>query len=114
MKICGNVLFPGEYSEYTLVEDIPGFMNDYGMGLAFATTEVTFLFLSIDEEVIILTTCQVRTETEDWVYPGLSFIAEFGGALGMFLGFSFYMFWDCGEMAAKRWCGPHGVQGEKE
>ena len=47
MKICGNVLFSGEYSEYTLVEDIPGFMNDYGMGLAFATTEVTFLFLDI-------------------------------------------------------------------
>ena len=46
MKICGNnVLCPGEYSEYTLVEDIPGFMNDYGMGLAFATTEVTMTFL---------------------------------------------------------------------
>ena len=39
------VLFPGEYSEYTLVEDIPGFMNDYGMGLAFATTEVTSYLL---------------------------------------------------------------------
>ena len=65
-------------------------------------------------KVFILPLCQVRTETEDWVYPGLSFIAEFGGALGMFLGFSFYMFWDCGEMVAKRWCGQHGVQGEKE
>ena len=111
MKICGNVLFSGEYSEYTLVEDIPGFMNDYGMGLAFATTEVSLLSIM---ERLIPSFCQVRTETEDWVYPGLSFIAEFGGALGMFLGFSFYMFWDCGEMAAKRWCGPHGVQGEKE
>ena len=38
--LISNILFPGEYSEYTLVEDIPGFMNDYGMGLAFATTEV--------------------------------------------------------------------------
>ena len=46
LKICGsNILFSGEYSEYTLVEDIPGFMNDYGMGLAFATTEVTMTFL---------------------------------------------------------------------
>ena len=32
--------------------------------------------------------------TEDWVYPGISFIAEFGGALGLFVGFSFYMIWD--------------------
>ena len=47
--------------------------------------------------------CQVSVEEEDWVYPGLSFIAEFGGALGMFLGFSFYMFWDLGEFAVKRW-----------
>ena len=41
-------------------------------------------------------------EEEDWVYPELSFIAEFGGALGMFLGFSFYMLWDLGEFALKK------------
>ena len=48
-------------------------------------------------------------EEEDWVYPGLSFIAEFGGALGMFLGFSFYMFWDLGEFALKR-CSKSNVE----
>ena len=34
---------------------------------------------------------QITTLSEDWVYPELSFIAEFGGALGLFVGFSFYM-----------------------
>ena len=33
-------------------------------------------------------------EEEEWVYPSLSFLAEFGGALGMFLGFSFMTIWD--------------------
>ena len=31
---------------------------------------------------------------EQYVYPMDSFIAEFGGALGLFLGFSFMMVWD--------------------
>ena len=39
-------------------------------------------------------TTQVRVEKEIFIYPFSSFLAEFGGALGMFLGFSFHMFWD--------------------
>ena len=31
---------------------------------------------------------------EEYVYPLDSFIAEFGGALGLFMGFSFLMIWD--------------------
>ena len=31
---------------------------------------------------------------EQYVYPMDSFIAEVGGALGLFLGFSFLMIWD--------------------
>ena len=31
---------PCEYSEYKLVEKIEGFVAHYGMGLAYATTEV--------------------------------------------------------------------------
>lgn len=31
---------------------------------------------------------------EQYVYPMDSFIAEVGGALGLFLGFSFMMVWD--------------------
>ena len=32
--------------------------------------------------------------TEEYVYDFFSFVAELGGALGLFLGFSFFMFWD--------------------
>ena len=46
---------------------------------------------------------QIKTETEDWVYPGLSFIAEFGGAMGLFVGFSFYMIWDCLVYLSSKW-----------
>ena len=37
-----------------------------------------------------------RKEVE--VYPLESFISEFGGALGLFIGFSFMMIWDLIEM----------------
>ena len=66
---------PCTFSQFSLVHNIQGFYQPYGMGLVYATTEV-------------------RLEEEDWVYPSLSFIAEFGGALGMFVGFSFMTFWD--------------------
>ena len=36
----------------------------------------------------------VLVKTEHLVYPFSSFLAEFGGALGLFLGFSFFMAWD--------------------
>ena len=39
-------------------------------------------------------TTQVTIEEEIYFYPFDSFLAEFGGALGMFLGFSFFMVWD--------------------
>ena len=36
----------------------------------------------------------VRVETEVWAYSTISFIAEMGGALGLFVGFSFLSVWD--------------------
>ena len=33
-------------------------------------------------------------KTEQFVYESISLIAEFGGALGLFLGFSFLLVWD--------------------
>ena len=33
-------------------------------------------------------------EVETWVYPWTSLVAEFGGTLGLFLGFSFMTVWD--------------------
>ena len=46
---------------------------------------------------------KIITETEDWVYPEISWIAEFGGALGLFVGFSFYMIWDIAEWLLSKW-----------
>ena len=36
----------------------------------------------------------IQVETEELIYPWQSFVAEFGGALGLFLGFSFMTIWD--------------------
>jgi hypothetical protein len=36
----------------------------------------------------------VLKRTEELLYPIESFVSEFGGALGLFLGFSFIMVWD--------------------
>ena len=40
-------------------------------------------------------------ETEKLVYTLESLVAEFGGTLGLFLGFSFMNLWDVVEMAAR-------------
>ena len=37
---------------------------------------------------------EITEEVEEYIYDEISFIAEFGGAMGLFLGFSFYMIWD--------------------
>ena len=52
-----------------------GLTSGFGIGAVYLSTEI-------------------RLEEEEYIYPLLSFISEFGGALGMFLGFSFMMFWD--------------------
>ena len=41
-----------------------------------------------------LVTTDIRVETEALVYPFTSLVSNFGGALGLFLGFSFLMLWD--------------------
>ena len=37
---------------------------------------------------------ELTVETEKYLYDERSLLAEFGGALGLFLGFSFYTLWD--------------------
>ena len=49
---------------------------------------------------LIQASSSVIVKTEELVYPLSSFIAEFGGALGLFLGFSFMMVWDALLVAA--------------
>ena len=41
----------------------------------------------------------IYTETEMLIYPWTSLVAEIGGILGLFLGFSFMIVWDGMEMA---------------
>ena len=36
----------------------------------------------------------LKVKEDKWLYPIESFIAEVGGSLGLFLGFSFLGFWD--------------------
>ena len=67
---------PCSYRHYEVVgEPFKGIMPGYGVGIMFMSTEFTL-------------------EEEDFVYPLTSLVAEFGGALGLFLGFSFLMVWD--------------------
>ena len=40
---------------------------------------------------------EARQEKEVWAYPAISFIAEMGGSLGLFIGVSFLSVWDFGE-----------------
>ena len=37
---------------------------------------------------------RTRVETEELIYPMSTLVAEFGGTLGLFLGFSFICLWD--------------------
>ena len=45
----------------------------------------------------------IKCEKEAWVYPVVSFIAELGGSLGLFVGFSFLAFWDCFDFALTKY-----------
>ena len=44
---------------------------------------------------LTLVTTDIRVETEALVYNFTSLVSNVGGSLGLFLGFSFYMLWDC-------------------
>ena len=71
---------PCSYSEYRLVGS-PSVVDltSYGFQLSFAKTEAW-------------------EEREALVYEFVSFVSEFGGSLGLFLGFSFYSVWDVLEL----------------
>ena len=70
---------PCNYQEYKIIGDK-------------ATTSLTkegfltFSLWAIDNNIYV--------ETEALLYPGTSLVAEIGGTLGLFIGFSFMMLWD--------------------
>ena len=47
---------------------------------------LTFALLAVDNNIY--------DETESLIYPGTSLVAEIGGTLGLFIGFSFMILWD--------------------
>ena len=61
------------YKDYAQIDDPLGdFKPTLGLDIMFARANVVL-------------------DTQEYVYPFLSFVAEFGGFLGLFLGFSFMM-----------------------
>ena len=51
--------------------------------------------------IILLSSSQVAKRSEEYIYPIESFVSEFGGALGLFLGLSFMMIWETLEFSIK-------------
>ena len=38
---------------------------------------------------------KIKVQTEEVIYPNSTLVAEFGGTLGLFIGFSLISLWDC-------------------
>ena len=61
-------------------------------------TKCTYFFLSFFYRVLgylfVLVNNELTVKTEAYLYDGRSLLAESGGALGLFLGFSFYTLWE--------------------
>ena len=66
---------PCSYTEYKLVDQPNEFKPGHSLLLQLASSKVL-------------------KRTEEIIYSMESFVSEFGGALGLFLGFSFMMVWD--------------------
>ena len=78
---------PCHYREYRMV-DVP----QVSMNMASKYFVSYFGLLFVSTETIL--------EEEILVYPWTSLVAEFGGTLGLFLGFSFMMLWDGAALVA--------------
>ena len=70
---------PCNYHEYKIIGDkAPTDLTKEGF--------LTFALLAVDNNIYV--------ETEALLYPGTSLVAEIGGTLGLFIGFSFMILWD--------------------
>ena len=68
-------LFPCTYNEYRVLETDLKELNVFGVALSYGSISTTVL-------------------REYLIYPWDSLVADFGGTLGLFVGFSFVMLWD--------------------
>ena len=71
--------------EYRKSEDPKNGINTYNIGQNLEGNFV--LIISYDNT-------NGRLEKEVWAYPTISFIADMGGSLGLFIGVSFLSVWD--------------------
>ena len=71
-------------------------MNYEGLGEK-VYTKCTHFFLPFFNHILgylfVLVNNELTVKTEAYLYDERSLLAESGGALGLFLGFSFYMLW---------------------
>ena len=44
----------------------------------------------------------VKVEKEVWAYPTISFLADLGGSLSLFLGVSLLSVWECGQFLMEK------------
>ena len=56
--------------------------------------QIMVLLYSVPGYIFVLVNNELTVKTEAFLYDERSLLAEFGGALGLFLGFSFYMLWE--------------------
>ena len=78
-NVVKNCKKPCSYKEYKFIgERKPTGLHENGT--------LTFSLWSVTRTTVV--------ETEELFYPWTSLIAEFGGALGLFLGFSFMTLWE--------------------
>ena len=45
--------------------------------------------------IVMFSSKKVVIEKEEAAYPPISFVADCGGLLGLFVGFNFLLVWDC-------------------
>ena len=82
-----------KYQEYKAVADpTGGYINPLFSGDAANTS---FAFVST------FASTKMRVETEVWAFSAISFIADLGGSLSLFVGVSFLSAWDCIDLVLK-------------
>jgi hypothetical protein len=80
---------PCSYTEYKLSAEPLKYQFDYKLSTDPVKRQWKGTNLSVK-----FSSKKALERTEELLYPWESFVSEFGGALGLFLGFSFMMIWD--------------------